>query len=286
MSTYASVSYMSDSVPLQRLELNDSIVTGAAVSLDISPASPLSRVLAGVIDMFVYSAATFLIALGGVAILPAPSESIMRVYIIMLFALPLLTLPLSVEVLSRGRSLGKWALRLQVVRDDGGPLSFRHSLTRVLVGIFEVWMSYGAVATLSSIFHPRGKRLGDMAAGTMLVQQPEGQLFPALLMPPDAYDWSQQVHLLPLPSALVQRATMFIRNAVSLSPMIRQQTAQALLEDMAPFVEPAPPEHLHPERVIVALLVLNRNRDMRRQLRWDGKRRRSVEQSQQAFFDL
>lgn len=277
---------MSDSVPLQRLELDDSIVTGAAVSLDISPASPVARILAGIIDVFVYSSATFLIALGGIVILPSPSESILRVYIILLFALPLIILPLSVELLSRGRSLGKWALRLQVVRDDGGPLSFRHSLTRVLVGIFEVWMSYGAVATLSSIFHRRGKRLGDMAAGTMLVQQPEGQLFPALLMPPDAYAWSQHVHLLPLPSALVQRATMFIRNATNLAPTIRQQTAQVLLEDMAPFIEPSPPATIHPERVIVALLVLNRNRDMRRHVRWERKRHQSVEQAQQTFFGL
>ena len=73
--------------------------------------------------------------------------------------------PTTVDTLTRGRSLGKLAMGIRIVRDDGGPLVFRQSLVRALVGIVELWLTFGTVALICSIVHPQGKRVGDILAG-------------------------------------------------------------------------------------------------------------------------
>ena len=50
-------------------------------------------------------------------------------------------LPTLIETLTRGRSLGKMAAGLRVVRDDGGPVRFRHSFVRALFMIVDFWIS-------------------------------------------------------------------------------------------------------------------------------------------------
>ena len=60
--------------------------------------------------------------------------------------LVLVVVPTAVETLTHGRSLGKLALGLRTVRDDAGPISFRHSLIRALVGVVEIWMLSGVPA--------------------------------------------------------------------------------------------------------------------------------------------
>ena len=57
------------------------------------------------------------------------------------------------------------ALGLRVVRDDGGPIRFRHALVRGLVGVVEIWLTVGAVALVVSLASSQGKRLGDFLAG-------------------------------------------------------------------------------------------------------------------------
>lgn len=277
---------MNDSVPLQRLDLDDSIMTGQAVSLDISPASPVARVLAGIVDFFAYAFATLLLGSFLFNYVPPSSDSVTRVYTVVLFSVPFIFLPVTVELVTRGRSLGKWALNVQVVRDDGGPIYFRHSLTRALVGIFEVWLTTGAVATLVSLFHRRSKRLGDIAAGTMLVQVPHAQVYPTILMPPGAYEWALRAHILPIPDPVAQRATMFLRSNSGLLPRVRQQTAHVIASELVAYVEPKPPVDLPAEHVIAAILVIRRNQDIRRALRWESYRGKSAYEAAQATYGV
>lgn len=215
---------------------------------------------------------TILLAAALSHVLPSPSNSMLRVYITLAFLLPSVFWPLIIETLTHGRSIGKWLHGLQVVRDDGGVISFRHSLTRVIAGILELWLTFGGIALISSVFNNRAKRLGDFMAGTMVIAIPEPQHFPAVLMPPDAQSWANNAQLVPLPTELSQRALMFLRNARQVSPLIRYDHALALSRELLTFVEPAPPEWLHPERFIAAVLVLNRDRDIQTLRRWEQQR--------------
>src|SRR5699024_12188165 len=90
---------------------------------------------------------------------------------VLLLATILLTfiIPLLVEGFSHGRSLGKLAFGLRVVRDDGGTIRWRHAFTRCLTGVFALWMTFGSIAILSSLFNKHSKRLGDMMAGSYVI---------------------------------------------------------------------------------------------------------------------
>ncbi len=85
--------------------------------------------------------------------------------------------PVIFETLSRGKTLGKMALGIRVVSDDGGPERFRQALVRALAAAFvEVWLPpfnlIGIPAGLiTSMVSAKGKRLGDMFAGTFVIQE-------------------------------------------------------------------------------------------------------------------
>ena len=65
--------------------------------------------------------------------------------------------PVVVETLTRGRTLGKLAMGMRAVRDDGGPIRFRHALVRGLVGFVEIWVLLGVPALLCSLFSAAGQ---------------------------------------------------------------------------------------------------------------------------------
>jgi uncharacterized RDD family membrane protein YckC len=73
------------------------------------------------------------------------------------------------EVLFAGRSPGKMVFGLRVVREGGYPVGFAESLVRNLLrGADALPVGYLLGAVVAS-FDPRMRRLGDMAAGTLVV---------------------------------------------------------------------------------------------------------------------
>lgn len=74
------------------------------------------------------------------------------------------------EAVSGGRSLGKWSLGLRVVSDDGVPLRLRQSLVRNLLRIVDLLPGSYGVGLIAMVLSDQGKRLGDLAAGTIVVR--------------------------------------------------------------------------------------------------------------------
>ena len=93
-------------------------------------------------------------------------------------------LPFLIEAFTRGYSLGKWAFNIKVVRRDGGIITVRHTLVRSLTAIVETYICLGFIAFMSTMFSPKATRLGDLAAGTIVVKVPEPVFYPPLVMPP------------------------------------------------------------------------------------------------------
>ena len=79
--------------------------------------------------------------------------------------------PATMETLTRGRTVGKLALGLGSVRSDGGAIRFRHALVRALAAVVEMYMCSGAIAVITSLLSPEGKRVGDYMAGTIVVRE-------------------------------------------------------------------------------------------------------------------
>ena len=175
---------------------DDFVRTGEAVTLDVTPASPPERFAAAVMDATTYTLCTLVLFLMA-ARFTSPSASIQRVIIIGFLSITMFFLPLVVEIATRGRSLGKWAFNLRVVRDDGGAITARHSAVRVSTGILENWGTFGGLAALAEIMSSKGKRLGDLAAGTMVCSQGASVFYPPLVLPPGLEDWARTATILP-----------------------------------------------------------------------------------------
>jgi uncharacterized RDD family membrane protein YckC len=75
------------------------------------------------------------------------------------------------ETVSNGRSPGKRALGLRVLRDGGYPLDGRAALVRNLLRGVDFMPAFYLVGILSLFVGRKGKRLGDYAAGTFVVKE-------------------------------------------------------------------------------------------------------------------
>lgn len=147
------------------------LVTGDAVVLGLRPAKLPSRALALAIDLVVVGTAFVLVSVGLAVATAGLDEAAFAAVSVATFLLVLVGAPIAVETLSHGRSLGKLACGLRVVRDDGGPIRFRHALVRGAMGVVEILMTLGVVAVVASLVSARGRRLGDVFAGTLVVRE-------------------------------------------------------------------------------------------------------------------
>lgn len=242
----------------------ESVRTGEAVELDIIPAEPPYRFVSAFVDFAAYAATAVTVFYMLMHSWRHPTDQQQKIFSILLVASATLLAPLAVEALTRGSSLGKWAFSLRVVRDDGGPASLRHIFVRRLVGVIELVL-FGLPALVSMFLTTRGKRLGDLAAGTIVVRQPTGALHPPLLMPPALAAWASTAVILPVDRALRREALAFLRANAELSPAVRAAGGADLAERLRAYAETPVPAGAHPEQVIAAILVIERDKDWRRE---------------------
>ena len=73
------------------------------------------------------------------------------------------------ELMLNGRTPGKLVLGLQTVMDDGTPVTPRASILRNLLRVADFLPVGFLVGLLSALVDPYGRRLGDLAAGTLVV---------------------------------------------------------------------------------------------------------------------
>jgi uncharacterized RDD family membrane protein YckC len=247
------------------------VVTGDAVVLDVRVAQMPSRALAIIIDLVVQT--TFLV--GAYAILGAfagvSDPAMFGAVMIVLFVLVMVGYPVLFETLSRGRSLGKLALGLRVVGDDGGPERFRQALFRGLAGVVEFWLFFGAPALIASLVSQRGKRLGDVFAGTIVISdrapRDSGQ---AVVMPPPLAGWAATLELSQLPEEVVRAARQYLSRWHDLSPQVQHEMGVRIATQTAAFVSPAAPAGVPPHAYLSAVLAERRRREEARLARRAG----------------
>ncbi|MBO3101372.1 RDD family protein [Cellulomonas fengjieae] len=250
----------------------DGIITGEGVLLDARPTSAATRLLAALLDLMVLGVGLFVlfVALGAVA--PDASEEMGRILVIVLMATVTVVIPTTVETLTRGRSLGKLAMGIRIVRDDGGPLVFRQALVRALTGVVELWFTLGTVALICSIVHPQGKRVGDILAGTYAVRvRGAAKVRTPVLMPPQLAGWAHTADLARLPDGLALSVRQFLGRAASLHPASRVQLGSQLTAEVQRYVNPLPPVGAHPEAFLAAVLAERRERETVARLRADQR---------------
>lgn len=245
--------------------MNDSVVIGEGVIVETTPAAVVIRT-AGVLIDIVFQ---MLMLAGGIYLLGL-MDAASNLDNAMFTALTLATvvtalviIPCSLETFTRGRSLGKLATGVQVVRDDGGPIRFRHALIRTLVGIGEIWFSAGVLAFFTAAINKRYKRLGDILAGTYAVSVRAAAPKPQqLVMPPYLAQWANHAQIAKLPDGLALAARTYLERAPKLSPQTRATMSQDLYQEIVQRVSPAPPPDTVLEDFIAAVLVSRRDREL------------------------
>ncbi|MFJ8696746.1 RDD family protein [Streptomyces roseolilacinus] len=242
------------------------VVTGDAVVLGLRPARVPSRALALLIDLVVVWTAYLLISIGLAFATASLDEAALAAVSIASFLLVLVGGPIAVETLSHGRSLGKLACGLRVVRDDGGPIRFRHALVRGLIGIVEILMTFGVIACIASLVSARGRRVGDVFAGTLVVRErvPVGRTTPVLPPPPWLVGRFAQLDLSAVPDALWLGIRQCLTRMRQLDPEAGRVLAERLADEVVACTgAPAPPGV--PAAVFLAAVVHERQaRDARR----------------------
>ena len=243
----------------------DDLVTGEAVALDLPPAGLASRAVSGLIDVtvtLVVLVAVILVFL--TASLQADDALVWAAWIGTLITV-FVVIPTSIETLTRGKSLGKLAMGLRAVRDDAGPVTFQQAFVRSLIAIVEVYLFSGAPAFFCALVNSRGKRLGDLAAGTYVVRERVRlQLAPPPPMPPRLATWARSADMASLPAGLVLAVRQYLGRLPTIDPESRVRIGHRLAEQVAPYVAPAPPAGTPPEEFLSAVLASRRERDSRR----------------------
>lgn len=241
----------------------DETLIGEGVLLDTSAATLGARAAGSLIDGVALLALYLITFWGLAALIPDSLDFAAMSALVLTHAIAVFVgIPITVEAITRGRSLGKLALGLRIVRDDGGPIAFRQALTRALVGVFELWMTVGGIALIVSAMNKRGKRVGDILAGTyaLQVRASKSQHQP-LWMPPTLRDWASSVDVRRLPDGLALSIRQFLTRAPALHPQSRQELGRVLANQLAAYVSPLPPAGTHPESMMTAVLVVRRDRE-------------------------
>ncbi|MDR1427826.1 MAG: RDD family protein [Bifidobacteriaceae bacterium] len=243
--------------------MTDEILTSEAVLLEVRPASFLVRALGFLIDATVIG--VFLsvsMSVAWAAGLPREEVPVIRAFVVALVAFSLVGLPTLWETLSRGRSLGKLALGYRILRDDGATIRFREALTRSAIGLFENLILGGAPALITAALNTRGKRIGDLLAGTYpaRVRGVQSQSIP-LYGPPELAPWAAQVDIGAIPDSLTLAARRFLDRAPQLNYDLRARQALNLAAQIEKYVAPRPPSGTAPERYIAAVLAVCRQRE-------------------------
>ncbi|MET9778717.1 RDD family protein [Streptomyces sp. NPDC006367] len=242
------------------------LVTGEAVALELSPARLPSRAMAVLLDLVVavaaYVAVTVVLVLATASLDTAAQTALS----LAAFVLVLVGGPIAVETLSHGRSLGKMACGLRVVRDDGGPIRFRHALVRGLIGVVEILMTLGVVACIASLVSARGRRLGDVFAGTLVVRErvpvaPTGFLPPP---PPWLAGRFSGIDLSAVPDDLWLAVRQYLARMQQLDPRIGWAMGERLAADVAARTGVPAPQGVPPAAYLAAVLRERQAREARK----------------------
>lgn len=245
------------------------LVSGEGVALQLPRAGVGSRILATIIDLLVQGfAGTFLVSTSLAPLGSADPAAIAAVLIVEL-VLILAGYPTLSEWLGRGRTLGKIAMGLRVVRDDGGPIGFRQALVRGLASLVLekpglLWPFSTAAGLLTALFGSHSKRLGDLMAGTFVINERGGPLRSSLryefVAPPQLQPWAAVLDLSGLDDRTALSVRQFVVRAPAMSAGAQYSLGETLRARLEAVLSPPPPPGTPTPWLLTAVLAERRRR--------------------------
>ena len=156
------------------------------------------------------------------------------------------------EVRSRGRTLGKRWTGLRVVRAGGQPITFVPSCVRNVMRIVDILPALYAIGMLSIFVTRQNQRLGDLAAGTLIVRDRPGGMRSADAAPsfsrPVADGWDVSA----VSAQDIGTVRQYLARRGTLASGPREELAGELAKRLRPLVAGAP-EHIDADEFLERL---------------------------------
>ena len=150
------------------LDTYQQLETPESIDLELRIAGPVVRILAFSIDLFVKIVITTILGI----ILAFADDVGTAIMMIFMFLLEWFY-PVFFEVLRNGQTIGKKAMGIMVIHDDGTPIGWTSSIIRNLLRFVDFLPSGYIVGLITMVSNDHFKRLGDLAAGTLVIYTQE-----------------------------------------------------------------------------------------------------------------
>jgi len=257
------------------------LVVAEGVALELRPARLAGRAVALLLDLVIMLVLYLLCSLVTAAVMSGSSGdtvSAMRIVVIIIVAIGY---PLVSETLGSGRSIGKLAAGLRVVRLDGGPERFRHALVRALTFLFaDIGLPlslgnqlvsglpdivlFGLPGAIAVACSKQGRRIGDLLAGTIVVRERTEGGAGTLPMPPNPAlaQWAAAARVQDVPPGLILAARQLISRVFELDRAAAAELTEQLSRQVAGYVTPAPPPGVAPYQYLVAVTAERYRREL------------------------
>lgn len=242
--------------------------TGEAVALELPIARIPTRATAFLLDVLVQIVLGSMLLFGLSLVLAFTSADTawFSAAMITTIVATLVGYPVICESLMRGRTIGKLALGLRVVRGDGGPIDFRHALTRGLAGVIvDFWMlgAFGAVGVVTSMCSSNARRVGDVLAGTVVVHSQRRVPYPLLAVaPPWLVAWSGQLDLSGIQEDLALAVRQYLSRVNTLTPAAQANLGHTLLVAVCDRLQIPVPTGYPPVQILGAVIAERQRRTL------------------------
>ena len=213
------------------LDSQHHIETPEGIDLGLAPAGAIPRALAFTIDSLIRW-----VVVGALSIPLAFLDKVGMALMLLVYFFSEWFYPVFFEVLNQGMTPGKKYLKIRVINDDGTPIGWSASIVRNLLRAVDFFPVFYGAGFITMLFNRNNKRLGDLAAGTLVVYHAD-KVAPIV-------DQSIEARALPVPLSLDEREAVINfadrsaglsseRNnelANILSPMLHTNDEQAVVE--------------------------------------------------------
>lgn len=233
------------------------IVTPEAVLLEFQIAQLGSRTVAILLDFLVMFAGLMaMVFVLGAAEAGGLPDVVGTIFVVVGLFLVFFGYPIISETVWSGRTLGKAAMGLRVVTREGAPVRFRHAAIRGALGLVDLYLFLGAVAVVTSLLTRDGQRLGDLAAGTVVLRERTARADAASMAFPVPPGWEPYVASLDV-SAVGPEQYGVIRDLLlrtnELAAGARAHLAVRLANPVARTMNHQPPDGVPAESFLVCV---------------------------------
>lgn len=149
-----------------RLDTTYTVNTPEGIALELSPAGPVPRTLAWLVDLMIRAGVSLLI----IILLAFMGSLGIGLAMILIFLLEWFY-PVWFELRSQGQTPGKRLLNIYVAHLDASPISPAASVVRNLLRVVDFLPFFYGFGLASTLLSKRFQRLGDLAANTVVLHK-------------------------------------------------------------------------------------------------------------------